>query len=248
MNQMDLLLSRMEDLMKKALKTGCAFSRFLTPAEARGAGDFFKHKPISPSFDGGYTGAERVRGVFVNPDWGSYEPAEVIGALKLSYRPQDNIGHRDILGALMALGIERDTIGDIIVSEDTAFLFCLPELCGYITENLHKAGRVGLDITQVGLDEIPEKTEAPDIKTKNVASLRLDAVLGAAFGMSRAKSAAMIIAGGVSLDFQVCTQPAKDVKEGAMISARGLGRARLLEVSGVSKKNRLFVKIGVYGR
>jgi len=245
---MDLLISHMEDLAAKAVKTGCAASRFLTPAEANSIGEYFKYKRVSLHFDGGFEDAERVRAVFLNPEWGECERSDLLAALKIGYRHQDTLGHRDILGALMALGIERDTVGDIVGTGNTAVLVCLPELSGYITENLIRAGRVGISISEIGLDELPEKQEELTTKTDTVASLRLDTVLCAAFGLSRTKAAELIAAGRVSLDHAPCLQPAKELGEGALLSLRGMGRARLLEIGGVSRKGRIFVKIGLYSR
>ena len=245
---MDLLIAHMEDLASKANKTGWAASRFLTPAEARDVAEYFKYKRIGLSFDGGFDNAERVRAVFMNAEWGECERSGLFTILKIEYRPQDALGHRDILGAIMALGIERDTIGDIVSVENTAVLVCLPELGGYIIENLKKAGRVGIDISEIGLTDLPARQEELSIKTDTVASLRLDAVLCAAFGFSRTKAAELIAAGRVSFDHVVCFQPAKELCEGALLSVRGLGRAKLLETVGVSRKGRIFIKIGLYCR
>ena len=238
----------MEDLAAKAEKTGSAASRFLTPAEAQSVLSFFKHKRIAVTLDGGFDGAERVRAVFVNPDWGKYERVDLFSALKIEYRPQDTLGHRDILGAIMALGIERDTVGDIVVAGNTVTVVCLPELSGYITENLSKAGRVGISISEVSLGELLSRQEELEEKTDTVASLRLDAVLCAAFDLSRTKASELISAGSVSLDHQQCLQPAKEVSEGAILTIRGVGRAKLLEIGGTSRKGRLFIRIGVYSR
>ena len=249
MEQRDLLLGHMEDLAEKAIKTGCAASRFITPAEAQSVTAYFTRKhDVTLSFDGGYESAERTRAVFLNPDWGECERAELFTALKIEHRPQDTLEHRDILGALMALGIERDTVGDIIMDESFAALVCLPELGGYIAENLTKAGRVGIVLSEISLDELPVKQEELTIQTDTVASLRLDTVLCAAFGLSRTKAAELIAAGRVNLDHQPCLQPSKELSEGALLSIRGLGRAKLLEADEVSRKGRLFVRIGLYGR
>jgi len=78
--------------------------------------------------------------------------------------------------------------------------------------------------------------------------LRLDAVLCAAFGLSRGRASELIAAGRASLNHLPCLQPSKELDEGALLSVRGLGRAKLLEVGGVSKKGRLFVQIGLYGQ
>jgi RNA-binding protein YlmH len=248
MEQRDLLLSHMEDLAEKASKTGSAASRFLTPAEAQSVANYFKNKRTSLVFDGGFEGAERVRAVFSNPDWGESGQDRLIAALKIEYRTQDTLTHRDVLGALMALGIERDTVGDIVCEEGITVLVCLPELSGYIIENLAKAGRVGVAVSEIRIDEFPVKQEEQTVKTDTVASLRLDAVLCAAFGLSRTKGAELIAAGRVSLDHQICLQPAKELNEGALLSVRGLGRGKLLEVGGTSRKGRIFIRIGLYGR
>ena len=243
------LIGHMEDLADKAIKMGCAASRFLTPAEAKHVAENFRYSRIKLLFDGGYDNAERVRAVFLNPEWGEYSRETLLAALRIEYRPQDTlVGHRDVLGALMALCIERGTIGDIISDENSATLICLPEMREFITDNLAKVGRVGVKISEISLDEMPARQEELNIKTDTVTSLRLDAVLSAAFGLSRAKAVELIAAGRVSLNHIPCQQPAKELADGALLSVRGLGRAKLLEVGGVSKKGRTFVRIGLYGR
>jgi len=249
MEKRESLIARMDDLAEKAFKARYTASRFLTPAEARSISEYFaRRRDIALSFEGGYEGAERTRAVFLNRDWGAYDRADLLTALKIEYRLQDVLGHRDVLGALMALGIERDTVGDITIGDGCATLVCLPEMGGYIAENLTKAGRMGISVSEIGLDELPVKQENLVEKTGTVASLRLDAVMCAAFGFSRTKAAEFIAEGLVQLDHQVCLQPAKEVNEGALLSIRGLGRAKLLKTGGVSKKGRLFVRIGLYGK
>lgn len=130
-------------------------------------------------------------------------------------------------------------IGDIVADENCA-LVCLPEISCYIAENLTKAGRVGIAAEAIALRELPARAEELTIKTDTVASLRLDAVLSAAFGLSRAKASELIASGRVSLNHQICLRADKDMSENALISVRGLGRAKLLEVGGVSKKRQKF--------
>ena len=249
MNEKDLLSARMNDLASRAVKTGFAASKFLTPAEAQSVIKHFSHrKDVTLTVDGGFEGAERTRAIFTNPDWGSYERADLFTAFKVMHRPQDALGHRDVLGALMALGIEREIIGDIILDEAVVAFVCLPELGEYIKENFNKAGRVGLEVSVISLDDLPAHKEELIIKTDTVASLRLDAVLSAAFGMSRTKAAELIEAGRVSLNHQVCLRTDKEVSVDSLLSVRGTGRAKLLEIGGLSRKGRSFIKIGVYGR
>lgn len=249
MDNKEIFTGHIEDLAVKAVKTGCAASKFLTPSEAAEvAARFSRRRDVEVCLDGGFDGAERVRAVFTNADWGSYDRAGLFSALKIAYRPQDTLGHRDILGALMALGIERDTVGDIVVEQPPAALVCLPEMSGYISDNLIKAGRVGVSVSTIPLAGLPSKTENLSMKTDTVASLRLDAVLCAAFELSRGKAAEIIAAGLVSLNHAPCLSPAKEVAEGSVLSVRGLGRARILETGGVSRKGRIFLTIGLYGR
>ena len=248
MDELNLLLAQMDDLSVKADKIGVSASRFLTPSETQSVADHFKYKHVDVSFDGGFGDAERTRAVFVNADWGVCVRDELFTALDVSFRPQDTLSHRDILGAIMALGIERDTVGDIVCEDNRAALVCLPELGGYIAENLTKAGRVGVAVTEITLSTLPMQSEELIIKTDTVASLRLDVMLCAAFGVSRTKAASLISSGLVSLDHRQCVQPTKDVPEGSLLSVRGLGRAKVLEVGGMSRKGRIFVQFGVYGR
>jgi len=245
----NVLIAHMDDLANKAVKTGFTASKFLTPAEAQSITEnFTRRHDIDLTPDGGYEGAERIRMVFTNPDWGSYNREDLFSALKIVHRPQDSLGHRDILGALMALGIERETIGDIIIDEQLTTFVCLPELSTYITGNISKAGRVGIKISEIALNELPARKEELTIKTGTVASMRLDAILSVAFKLSRSKVADLIVAGRVSLNHQVCLQAGKGISEQALLSVRGLGRAKLLEVGGATKKGRIFIKIGLYTR
>ncbi|MDR1669944.1 MAG: hypothetical protein LBR76_08305 [Oscillospiraceae bacterium] len=243
MDTKDVLLSHMEDLAKRAAKTGCAASRFITPADAQiTAARFAGRRDVTLSFDGGFEGAERTRAIFCNPGWGGYARAELFAALRIeAHEPP---GHRDVLGSLMALGIEREVTGDILPGA----LVCLPEMAGFIAQNLERVGRLPVKLTEIRLDELPEKEETLQIKTDTVASLRLDALIGTAFGLSRGKAAELIESGRVSLNHTQCLQGAKEAREGAVLSVRGAGRAKLLEVGGVSKKGRIFIKIGLHGR
>ena len=247
MDQKNLLLGHMEDLAKKAIRTGCATSRFLTPAEAHTVSiHFTRRNETTLVFDGGYEGAERVVAIFTNPNWGIYNRVDIFTALIVNAPSHETIGHRDVLGAIMALGIERNTIGDII--ESPLSFLCLPELSGYIKENLIKIGRTGITLSEILLNDLTTRTENYTIKTDTVASPRLDAIVSSAFGMSRSKAVEIIESGRVNLNHEECLQPAKEVGENAIISIRGAGRVKLLEIGGTSRKGRLFIKVGLYGK
>jgi len=113
----------MDDLADKALKAGVAVSKFLTPADATSVVEHCaRRRDISIHLDGGFDGAERTRAIFTNSDWGTYERSEIFTALKISYRIQDAVGHRDILGALMGLGIKRERLL-VTLSSMSGFLY-----------------------------------------------------------------------------------------------------------------------------
>ncbi len=247
MDTNSLFLRHIEDIAAKAQKTGCAASRFLTPAEAAAALRTNRHG-CELIFDGGFENAERARAIFLQPEWGRYAREEWLAALSIRCRDRDSITHRDILGAVMALGIERSVIGDIDADNSPVMLVCLPEMSGHILDNLKLIGRVGAAVSRVPITELPQRAENLLDKTDTVASLRLDAVLCAAFGLSRGEAAELIAAGHVSLNHVVCLQASKDVAEGALLSARGMGRAKLLQIGGISRKGRIFLRIGLYGR
>ncbi|MDR3121801.1 MAG: hypothetical protein LBU58_10800 [Clostridiales bacterium] len=183
--------------------------------------------------------------VLLEPDWGAYDASELLRVFRIDYRDQFAIGHRDILGALMALGVEREVLGDIVAGESPAYLVCLAEIAPFIASNVGKIGRVGVSLTAVPLSELPAREEKLLRKTVTCASLRLDALVGAGFGLPREKAAALISGGLLALNHAPCEKPDQKVGEGDLMSVRGYGRARVLSVGGASRKGRIFVELGL---
>lgn len=247
MDEKQILLSRMDDLARQAEHTGAASSKFLTPGEVQIVRQQYQNRrDISLVLDGGFEGAERQIAVFLNPDWGRYEREDILSLLRLDYRDKDALSHRDILGALMGLGLKREVIGDILCDGPPAYLACLREMAGFVKDNLSKAGRAGVRVTDVSKEETPARTETMKAKTITVASLRLDVLVSAAFSVSRSEAAALITAGRVSVDHLPCENTSKEIGEGAVLSVRGFGRAMLVSIGGKSRKDRIYVEIGLY--
>ena len=155
-------------------------------------------------------------------------------------------GHRDYLGAILGLGIERDRIGDILLFDDYAYVLCLSTVASAITQNLDKVGRTSVKAEMIALSNVP----VPERRVKNISftvkSLRLDAVTGDMFGISRTTAAELIRIGAVSLNYSVCEKPDAPVREGDILSVRGKGKGRISEIGGRSKKDRLFVSAEIY--
>jgi RNA-binding protein YlmH len=242
----NILLAHMDDLAARAVKAGAAYSDFLTASEAEEIRRYFSRRnDVVLTFDGGFADAERTIAIFTNAEWGGYKREEVLSALLLRYRKQDHIAHRDVLGAVLALGIERAAVGDIFVG-NPSYVVCLQHMAGFIRDNLEQVGRVGLTVDKMPLSALPELTHHLAEKTGTVASLRFDAVTAVMFHLSRGEAAEHIRQGNALLSHRACEEPSKEVSAGDIISVRGLGRAKLLEIGGQSRKGRVWIRFGVY--
>lgn len=245
MDEKETMLARLGESARIAARTGLArYSCFLDPAQAQSAFLCAHREGVHVALWGGYQDAERVVARFSDAHEEASWPIVCLRALR-NTRFASAITHRDVLGAAMALGLKRERLGDILISGEAVFLFTLEENAGYIAANLVSAGRETLGfepvLGDVSLPE-PEGRKVHD----TVASLRLDAVLGAAFDLSRAQAQEAIRAGKVRLDHVEELRTDAQVDEGALISLRGTGRARLLQVGSLTRKGRIGVEIFRY--
>lgn len=237
------LKRRLQELARRCDATGRPyFSGFLSPPEAHWATAAAKGAGVNISLDGGYEDAERRMACFF------LEEAECfpLTALRLSWPHQDAPAHRDILGSVMGLGLDRSRVGDIVVEGECAYLFAEVKMADYLRDNLFSAGHVKLQIEV--LEALPD-ISAPEGKEvrDTVASLRLDAVMAAGFGLSRAKAAAMIAAGHVKLRHLPDMHTDAQVSPGDTISVRGLGRLKLESAGSPTKKGRYPLLMFRYG-
>lgn len=155
-------------------------------------------------------------------------------------------GHRDYLGAALGLGVTRESLGDIRIFGETAYLFCLPAVQQLLIDELNRVGRVSVTVSPCALSDVPAAIVKVKTVSFTVKSLRLDAVAGSMFGMSRTAAANLIRAGAASLNYTLCEKTDAPVCEGDIISLKGHGKARLKTVGGRSKKDRLFVEAEVF--
>lgn len=232
----ELLRRRLTELAMRADKQmRPLFTGFLSPPEAQWALQTGKQAKVKVILSGGYEDAERQMACFTPDDEDVVFP---FSALSMTWPHQSAPGHRDILGAAMGLGIERHCLGDIAMEPDRAILFVVDEMAEHVRDNLNSAGRVKLQ-TRL-LEQLPD-IQPPEGRTLHdtVASLRLDAVVSAGFGLSRAKAAELINAGRVKLQHLPNLHTDAQVKEDDCISAQGLGRIRLESVGSPTKKGRI---------
>lgn len=220
------------------------YTCFLDPALAQQAQALAREGRVQARFWGGYEGAERVVACFFEGEADGAWPVVCLHARR-NTRFAAPITHRDVLGAAMGLGLRRERIGDILVSDADVFLFTLEENASYIEANLESAGRERLQFGRAQGDVRLPEPKGREIRD-TVASLRLDAVLGAAFSLSRAQAQEAIRTGKVRLNHIEEMRTDAQVEADAMLSLRGAGRAKLVQVGSLTRKGRLGVVIFRY--
>lgn len=237
-----ILLRKISDLIKKSEKTySVIYSHFLTPAEQTlisSVEEFLGYI----EFNGGYENAERRVCCIKENEYCNDNglPVKIYSVMAVGAE----FSHRDILGSLMGLGIKREMIGDIIVDGNKAQFFCHNSIAEFIEFNLKKIGKYNITVTQDNLTSVSER-KTKDV-TINISSMRLDSISAECFGLSRTKAAEFIKKGVVSLNWLICTDTSQEVKPGDKIAMRGKGKAEICDISGTSKKGRLFVNIKKY--
>lgn len=236
------LIRRAEDLRDRASRSGTVtHTGFLTPAERYQLEGWAKHAGARLIFHGGGSDSERTAAFFL-PDWmeeDAFEPADYFSALRL--RAYFGVpGHRDYLGAILGMGVGREWVGDILVQEDGSFLFCMPSVLRHLL-GIDKVGRVSVKAEEIPLDQVPVPVRQVRQESFSVMSLRLDAVLGGMFHLSRTEAARQIEAGAVSVNYEECLKCDRIVREGDVISLRGAGKGSVTGTGGTSRKGRTFV-------
>ncbi len=241
-----LLRKRLTDLSKQAFtKNIVTYSDFLNLNELNILHTTPKDELMTgyETF-GGYESAERQMAAFL-PDALYYDyryPVRVLEITALNPRFAENLTHRDYLGSLMNLGIERNRLGDILVEEGRALLFAEEEIASYIAENLTQVKHTQVQAAVRDLEDIRYEPRYQEIKG-NVPSLRLDAVISTAFPMSRSKMTPYIEGGKVFVNGKLITSNGYQLKDGDLISVRGLGKIRYAGLLSKTKKGRCVVSI-----
>ena len=243
-----LLLAKVWDKIQAGLRKNIPASTcFLSPRELELTRYLFGNLEGLYSF-GGYADAERKMLVYLPEYLDDSALAEESGlvCLHATFYEGDSPTHRDFLGALMGAGIGRETLGDICVGNGSCDFFVSAEIGPYLLQNFTSAGRTKLRLEQIPLSQaqIPE----PEVKEirDTLASLRLDSVISAGFRIGRSLAAQYVTAGKAAIDGLPCEKPDKAVEEGAKVSVRGLGKIKLQNVNGQTKKGRISVVIDRY--
>lgn len=238
-----LLPARVDDLIEIVRKSNFPkYLGFLTPDEAAVAVKCFKLGETYRIF-GGYDDAERTM-LGVLPDWCN-DPVFPIKAITFTYRECDSLSHRDFLGALMSLGIERETIGDILVEKGRAVVFAAEDVARFIVTQIDKVGNVGVTLTDGYAEPLPQ-ISTKQACSATVASTRVDCVIAAICNMSRNMAAEKIADGFVSVNSIGVTKSTTTIRAGDKITIRQKGRFEIVSCDGYSKSGRIILKYNKY--
>jgi len=249
MENTDRMNRHLLDLCRRSDRTASwAYSGFLSPAEQ----DDFLRCPQSASFDyffeGGYAAAERKLLVAGNAEDIGYPPdppLRVLAVCPVSAKYAETLSHRDYLGAILSLGIDRGLIGDILVREKQAWFFCLDSAADFLISSLTRVRNTTV-AASLSSAETPELRPRYEALRLNVASERLDAVLSAFAGISRAQSAPLFSGERVFVNGHVVIDRSMRLKEGDILSVRGFGKAVYDGIEHETRKSRLWVSLRKY--
>lgn len=245
----EVILSHLIDLGKRSWERGrLEASAFLGETLCDNAEALFRETMEGEYlFWGGYAGAKRKCAVFL-PEYYSAQDVTFrpelcdiafVKAVCDRFHKNDELSHRDVLGALMNLGIKRECVGDIVF-DDGIIIVTKTATAGFIVDNLTRIKHS--TVTSTFTDTPPVSvTEEKVCETTTVPSMRADAVISSVFNTSRTLSAEAIEKGLVQLGSALLTKPTVTIREGDTLSWRTKGRRKIVEILGESKKGRIII-------
>ncbi|HKL61339.1 MAG TPA: YlmH/Sll1252 family protein [Acholeplasma sp.] len=210
--------------------------RFLNPKEQKIVKQVFKSYDIYQSNEHG----EYQRLIV------SLEPIDIdfkVNRLKSSYT-DETISHRDVLGALMNLGVNRDVFGDILLTENFIYIECMREHAVYIKDNLHQIKRDFVYFEDT-VDDIKNVTEKHEEIILSVDSIRLDAIIAKVFKVKRDDVKKMMDQGHVKVNYVEVEKIVHKLQPCDIISVRGFGRIIFKDIEGISKKQKIRIKLHI---
>ncbi len=239
--------NRIEELALRAYtRTAFTFSDFLNPTET----EYLRtmRLPVPVELFGGCDFAERKMARFgCGSDWGYVVdyPLAVMEIAPHSPKFAREVTHRDFLGAILNLGIDRAKLGDIFTDGKCGYAVVYEQLVPFIAQNLQKVGPNAVDCRLV--DTVPE-IFAPKLEERkiSVSAPRIDAVICRLYGMSRDDGAKLVEDGRVFVNGRQCLSCAYNVKEGETVAVKGFGKFVFCEKCGTSAKGRTYLRINVF--
>lgn len=241
-----LLIKRFEELSARGFNKGIwVYSDFLTTAQQA---LLLSLKLGAVSFCGGYEGAERRIACFGSEEMCGYEafpPCVWLEIKPVQQKFADELTHRDFFGSVMALGLKREVLGDIIVYDNSAYLFCMESVSAYIRENLTQVKHTTVTCAEVAAPPV-ESVAPPEEEEFVIASERLDGVIASVYNLSRSVCKELVEKGLVSVNSILTENPSKQLDEHDTVSVRGKGRFIYEGIARETKKGKLRANIRVY--
>lgn len=247
MDDISLLKNRFLDMANRAETKGTwVYSEFLTEAEQS---ELRKMRlSVGVDFYGGYEAAERQITVFGDEADIYYPPEPPVVFIKISplqNKFADNLSHRDFLGSLMALGIKREMLGDILINENTAYVVCMEKIADYIMNELADVKHTSVRTEKA--NALPDIAQPqPEYTECIVSSERLDVLTSAVYNLSRSDSQKLIEAERVFVNSILAKSTSAVLKIGEKISVRGFGRFVYDGIIKTTKKGRFVVAVKKY--
>lgn len=241
---------RIEELCALSQKRGiCRYTDFLSSREQMLAQVALNRCDCQEySFDGGYSDAER-RILRIEPaDAYSDPPICCIQIECLGVQGGVQLSHRDYLGAILGLGLNRQCVGDILLSDENpkiAYVFVLQHVQQLICDELVSIGRQSVR-TCPFYDDVPYEEPDRVLQTATVSSLRVDAVIAAMIKCSRTQAVELLRSGRIEINHVSALNAHAAVYEGDLFTVRGKGRYRLQALGGKSRKERFFIQFFQY--
>lgn len=248
MDKEQLLKNRLTELAARA-DSRCiwTYSEFLTLAQQDELMRVERSLPCPVQLYGGLPAAERKIAVFGSEELCASPAAPPIVCVRIEPVRQkfaDALTHRDFLGSLMALGIRREVLGDIAVLSNVGYLICLDSVSGYIADNLTEVRHTSV---RCALCEMPEEVALPPEPVELVvASERLDAAVAAVFRLSRSEAQELISSERVFISGRMARSPSAEIRDGSVISVRGLGRFIYEGILRETRKGRLRIIVRIF--
>lgn len=248
MNEQELCKKRLIDLSKQANRKGIVlFSDFLNLNELNIYHQSEKLFETKTESFGGVPYAERQIIAFI-PDALYYEWEYPITALRITPaypKFAEKLGHRDILGAIMKLGVDRSKLGDIIIGDGEYYLLCEESMAAYFKENLDKIRHTIVTLTECSPADLSVRQELEE-HDGIVTSNRLDSVIACVHKLSRSQALDLFRQEKVFVNGKMIQNSTYTCKPDDIVSVRGYGRFIYSSECGTTGKGRLKFKYNIY--
>lgn len=239
------LLAQLQDQISHCLEygipgnTGFLDNRQVALAEALCR----KNPGLNYQLDGGYEEAERKVCQLTPAD---QEELDLLSVLRIRKKGPKDLTHRDYLGSLLALGIKRSQLGDILVREDGADVLILQELGPFFLSEMDRVGNLPVAVEIMDLSQLQVVSAPREEVRLTVSSLRLDNLTSSAFRVSRGNASEAIRQGLIFVNGLPQSKPDRNLQPGDKLVFRGKGKIILSDILGNTKKDKIAVVIQIF--